>query len=448
MIDNKKILTTSLIMTIVIVAIVIYKKFGNKDEGTLNGIDQSSFENNYLGLETFSEQYYNNLGSLGNASNKAYDYITGNILKMIEKEKNLFWRKPWKLREKFGLYAQNYITKKPYNGINSFMLNFVYPTLRNKDFDLPYFLTFNQIKERKGKLKKGSKGYRVHYFSVIYKEGKKKLSQDAFYKRVEELRKQGKDPYKELDSYAFLKYYTVFNAEDIQEIDFIMPKPVQKPKDREVEKREMAESILDNMPLMPPIVYRDPNRAYYSPGMDLINMPLQQNFISDNEFYSTFFHELSHSTKHKKRLDDNTRGGSKGTKAYAFEELIAELSACFLCGESGIFFDVLQKNSAAYLKGWKARLTEAMKDDNKFFIKAAGKAQKSADYILDRDKEGIPKYIREDKILVSWRIKNDIPGILENKEVPSNEDKILIRSKPVDMMANKQLSLFGINVLA
>ena len=101
---------------------------------------------------------------------------------------------------------------------------------------------------------------------------------------------------------------------------------------------------------------------------------------------------MIHSTGSKKRLSRKF-GTSMRDKKYAFEELVAEIGASFLCAEAG-FLHYTMRNSLAYLKGWRKRLVKLLKEDNRAIFKAAALAQKACDYILDRDKNGTPKYLQ------------------------------------------------------
>lgn len=107
-----------------------------------------------------------------------------------------------------------------------------------------------------------------------------------------------------------------------------------------------------------------------------------EQFKVEQEYYCTLFHEMIHSTGHYERLQRDLKG-KFGSKSYAFEELIAELGASFLCGESGIFYFTMN-NSAAYIKGWSKKLVDELTADNKFFVKAAAAAEKASEFILDR----------------------------------------------------------------
>ena len=97
-------------------------------------------------------------------------------------------------------------------------------------------------------------------------------------------------------------------------------------------------------------------------------------------------------------------GNPKDSREYAYEELIAEMGAAFLCGEAGIFYHTMN-NSAAYVKGWASRLTEIVKKDNRFILRAAAQAQKAADYILSEQKAKSKKTKNDRKPVVRKKSK-------------------------------------------
>lgn len=146
---------------------------------------------------------------------------------------------------------------------------------------------------------------------------------------------------------------------------------------------EEAQRIVDGMSQRPDIKTGEA-RAYYSPSLDYINMPRNELFHSDEEFYSTLFHELTHSTGHASRLNRApvTKSAYFGSSDYSKEELVAEMGASFLCAEAGIVATTID-NSAAYIKGWIAALKS--KDNRGLVIQAAAAAQKAADFILNRN---------------------------------------------------------------
>jgi antirestriction protein ArdC len=114
-------------------------------------------------------------------------------------------------------------------------------------------------------------------------------------------------------------------------------------------------------------------------------MPLLNQFNSSQSFYSTFFHEISHSTGHKKRLNrkEVVETSFFGSCDYGTEELTAELTSAFICAEIGISNENTERNSIAYLKNWK----NAIKADKKLFLMASQRASKSAKYILNKQEE-------------------------------------------------------------
>lgn len=325
-----------------------------------------------------------------------YKIISDKVLAMIESGEELVWRKPWTSIESYGLPATNFVSKKRYKGINSFLLNFIIPWERQRSWKNPYFLTFKQVKKLGGVVKKDAEGYFVTYFQMIYKKGKELITEQQYYEYFarcakSEVFENGVNICTELDEIPVLRYYKVFNGEDISGINFKLKK---EPKKKETERIQAAEAIIASYPTpRPRFVENDPNGAYYIPSKDVINMPKIEAFEKEAAYYSTFFHEMIHSTGHSKRLDRDLKGG-KESKRYAFEELIAELGASFLCGESGILYHTIN-NSAAYLKSWKRNLVNSIQDDNKFFFRACGMAEKASEFMLQRNKMGVPKYLKQ-----------------------------------------------------
>ena len=144
---------------------------------------------------------------------------------------------------------------------------------------------------------------------------------------------------------------------------------------------EKCENIINNMPNKPEIK-NESSQAYYVPASDHVNMPKPESFVKSEFYYSVLFHELSHSTGHKSRLDRHAKEKTShtfGSKDYSKEELVAEMGAAFLCGHTGIEQETID-NSAAYIQSW----VKKFKDKPKMVVSAAAKAQKSTNYILDK----------------------------------------------------------------
>jgi antirestriction protein ArdC len=233
-------------------------------------------------------------------------------------------------------------------------------------FESPYFLTFKQAKELGGFVKSGEKACPVIFWKWLEKQDPGGDSFDENGNRISRI--------------PMLRYYSVFNVAQTEGIpsDKIPPTVTSNNPFNPV---EAAQSIVDGMPHKP-LILNSEARAYYRPSTDLVNVPRPNLFHLPEEYYSTLFHELTHSTGHESRL--NRKGivelNSFGSHEYSKEELVAEMGAAYLSAQSGIVESTIQ-NSAAYISGWLKRL----RNDNKFVVQAAAQAQKAADFILGRN---------------------------------------------------------------
>ncbi len=323
-------------------------------------------------------------GLNGVAQDDIYSYITDLIINTIEKVGHLPWQKDWVGSGADGA-AKNYVSKKEYTGAN-FLLNFDVKFddegkgyLVPIQFKQPYYLTFNQIKDEGASLRKDSKARRVIYYTMIFSfdNGTLQFKTTDREKFADFVRSNGltKDDLKRyLQKIPVIKYYNVFRADDCTGLKF--PEAVGNKK---VNPIEQAQSLIDG--------YKDPptytfvgDKAYYQPATDKLNMPNIKAFKKEASYYCTYFHELTHSTGAKKRLNRDMTG-TFGSKPYAYEELIAELGAVFMCSESGILFQT-KENSAKYLKNWNTVLVNELENDNRFFLKASAQSQKAVNYIL------------------------------------------------------------------
>jgi len=281
---------------------------------------------------------------------KVYEIITDRITEKLE-QGCVPWHQPWAGNSE---YPKNLITKKEYRGINVFMLACA-------GFTSPFWASYKQIKELGGAVNKGKKGWPV-----------------VFWKFMDE-----DDSEENKKHIPLLRYYTVFNIDQTSGIDE-KKIPETAAKYNEMEKLAQCEAVVLAMPQRPEITYNDQRGASYTHSKDRVNMPQMEAFDGAEEYYSTLFHELTHSTGHESRL--NRKGiisgtAAFGTKEYSKEELIAEMGAAFLCGHCQIDNKTID-NSAAYIKSWLKQL----KDDPKMVILAAAQAQKAADFILGIEK--------------------------------------------------------------
>lgn len=271
-----------------------------------------------------------------------YEIITGRIIEKLE-QGTAPWCKPWT----GGEMPRNLVTGKAYRGINLFLLNMA-------NYTSPYWLTFNQCREKGGCVKAGAKATPIVFWNISKVKD-------------EETDEEKKIP--------LLRYYNVFNAEQCEGLNI----PQLEQETREFAPIEVCMMTIAAMPKAPRIQHEQP-KAYYVPSMDYVNMPKPESFNSAEEYYSVLFHELTHSTGHVSRLNRkgiNVNNGF-GSSDYGKEELIAEMGTAFLCGCTGIENRTLD-NSASYVAGW----LKAIKEDKKIVITAAAAAQKAADYILN-----------------------------------------------------------------
>lgn len=284
------------------------------------------------------------------ATERSYREITDKIVSLLE-DGTVPWHKPWSVP---GGEPQNLISRKPYRGINPFLLNL-------EPYASPFWLTFKQAKKLGGHVRKGEKGSPIWFWKLWQRQDQDPNRQPG------EISSRDR-------SIPILRRYTVFNAEQCQELEVPeMPGDARN----EWERIEAAEAIAEGMPNRPEITHGG-RSASYRLGSDSVRMPERDRFESGEKYYSTLFHELTHATGHESRL--NRKGccsGRFGSPSYSREELVAEMGAAFLSGRAGIEHATIEA-SAAYLEHWIGKL----RGDPRLAVQAAGAAQKAADFIL------------------------------------------------------------------
>ena len=278
-----------------------------------------------------------------------YEQITDRIITMLENG-TVPWRKPWNVQT--GL-PRNFVTKKAYRGINTFLLHSMH-------YESPFWLTFRQAQELGGSVKKGEKACPV-----------------VFWKQLEVEDKESH----EIEKIPMLRFYFVFNVAQCDGLKNI-PATVETPATIST----TAEEIVALMPKRPEIKH-GLAKAFYSPGADIVAMPDRARFDTEAGYFATLFHELAHATGHKSRLNRPTitESAGFGSNPYCKEDLIAEMGAAFLCGQAGIAENILE-NSAAYVQNW----LEQLQNDKSLIVQAAAQAQKAADFILDTKFDKVP----------------------------------------------------------
>lgn len=293
-----------------------------------------------------------------------YQMVTDRVMAQLE-QGIIPWQKPWK-NIASGCeddLAISYSSRKPYSFLNQMLLG------RNGEW-----LTFKQVKEMKGSIKKGAKaGMVVFYKRIVVKE----KVQDA----------EGNE--KEKSSVIpMLKYFNVYHIDDCTGIDTkIQPKPAEAEDEVTIEPIEAAEKVINGYLNREKSLKlhndRPSSRAFYSPMFDEVTVPMMKQYDVKDEYYSTLFHELVHSTMTPERM--NRAEGMNNhfaSQKYSREELVAELGAAMLCAATGIKNDGAFKNSVAYIQGWLKEL----RDDKKAIVWAASRSEKAARFIYNGER--------------------------------------------------------------
>jgi antirestriction protein ArdC len=390
----------------------------------LNGSEMEMFDFDDL------QEPENETGLNGIPQADIYDLITKKIIADFENDHN--WESG--INDTFDddvfLTAFNFKTKKPYRGINQLLLGDMFGTgsLQN-----PFYLTFNQVKELKGTIRKGAKSHDAIFYTILYKYKDFKTTDRK--KFIEYLKSRGDFKPEEIatvvaqNGYGILRIYNVFNGKDIDGIDF---KLADLKATVSNEKIEIADKIIEKYPAPAPAIKYGGKQPFYERVRDYVQMPKKTSFNDIRIFYAVMFHELVHSTGSVNRLN-REKGAKFGDNKYAFEELVAEIGACFLSATCGFLYYV-NKNANAYIKGWRQGIIAELKEDNKGIFKAAALAQKAVDFMLTN--------ITEKDFEASEKISVKKTEVKEKKSV-SKKPTIKQLPKPtIAKRKQKQLSLF------
>jgi antirestriction protein ArdC len=279
----------------------------------------------------------------------SYEVITNVILEMLD-QGVVPWRQSWHdVRRPTSLTSG-----RPYRGLNVMLLACI---AAMNGFSSPYWLTFNQIKERGGSVQKGTKSTPVVFWKLWERPNEKAETEEE-----------------DKDVVPVLRYYRVFNVEQCTGIE---APPVPEAPIQEFTPLEICEQVLAEMP-RPPTLKHQGFQPCYNPDHDEVIMPQPEYFHTRENYYAVLFHEVTHATGHPDRLNRQASSSYK-SPAYAREELVAEMGSAFLCGHCHIEKPILT-NAAAYIQSWRHRLS----DDPKLVVMAGAQAQKAADYVLNR----------------------------------------------------------------
>jgi antirestriction protein ArdC len=288
----------------------------------------------------------------GESRANVYDEITSKIIAELEAER-VPWVQPWGTAVAKAPLAmpKNASTGRQYSGVNVLIL---WGAVIEHEFTGQSWLTFRQALSLGGHVRKGERGTTVVYADRFIPDGEKKRAAET-----------GEDA----QAIPFLKRFTVFNADQCDElpteIATVAPPPLPGVIEPQVEALIKATAIDFRI---------GGNRAFYVPSADYVQVPPPAAYFQPIDWHRTALHELGHASGHHSRLNRDL-SGAHGSKKYAFEELVAELCAAFSCASLGIVPTV---RHADYIASW----LEVLREDNRAVVRAASQATKAADYIL------------------------------------------------------------------
>lgn len=292
-----------------------------------------------------------------------FQLVTDRIVEQLSKGV-VPWQRPWSMSSDHA--AINYVTRNAYSLLNQILL-----------FEGGEYLTFKQCKALGGSVKKGAKARIVVFYTTSSIKKKKVVDEETGEEREITLTK--------LYDMPVLKAYHVFHIKDCEGIESKL-QDVKEAEAYDTTQIERAEKVInDYLGREKTLKFHNDqpsNRAYYSPIGDEVRVPMLSQFKQAEEYYSTAFHELGHSTgvptrcNRQGEVDGLTYFGSKN---YSREELVAEMSSALLCNLTGIDTEKAFNNSVAYIDGWIKHL----KDQKTAFVWAARRAEAAVKYIMN-----------------------------------------------------------------
>lgn len=272
-----------------------------------------------------------------------YEIVTNRVIEQLEAG-IIPWKRPWCGSD----LAYNRVSKKSYSLLNQLLLS--------KPGE---WATFKQWSTLGGKVKKGEKGEVVVFWKID-------KSEDPDTHRV--------------TSFPILRYYKVFHISQVEGVDSLEANPGVGNEPIDEAERVIADYVKRSGVKF---VEQTSGRAFYRPSEDMVVVPKKEQFSAIEEYYSTSFHELVHSTGHKSRLDRLTTVAAFGSDVYSKEELVAEIGSASILALIGIETEQTATNSTAYLVNWLG----ALKNDPYMIVSAASRAEKAVKMIMGTESE-------------------------------------------------------------
>ncbi len=280
-----------------------------------------------------------------------YQAVTDRIVAALEAG-TAPWRRPWVSGARTTVPGMpcNAVSGRTYRGINAVLLAM---TQYAHGSDDPRWLTYKQASDHGWQVRAGERGTPVVFFKRLdVHERPEGCEGEATVRRV-----------------PLLRGFTAFHA---TQVDGIGPYRPPTPDEAPWRKPDAPELIVARSGVR---VRTGGNQAFYSPTLDLIGMPVAAAFRTPEGYAATLLHELGHASAAPSRLGRDLTGRF-GSRAYAFEELVADLTSCFVGTVLGLPCDV--ENHASYLQSW----LEILREDKRAVFRAAAAAQKAADWML------------------------------------------------------------------
>jgi len=268
-----------------------------------------------------------------------YAQVTEHVIAQLEAG-IVPWVRPWRFQKTFGIMPQNAATGRPYTGINILIL---WAARDAFGYASNGWMTFRQAHAKGGTVRKGEKGTPIVFMKPL---------------RIKEPEAD------EEKTIRMLRSYYVFNTEQIDGLPTAEPQIIPpQPEGR----------VSDFIKAIGATVQHGGNRACYVPSLDFISLPHPHQFESVGSYYATSLHEHAHWSGAKDRLNRDL-SGRFGTQSYAAEELVAELTAAFLCAHLDIEGEL---RHADYIGHW----LQLLKSDERAIFTAAAKASQAATYL-------------------------------------------------------------------
>lgn len=288
-----------------------------------------------------------------------YQTITDRIVAQIEAGAGA-WELPWRKRQGSAqpLAQPRNISGRAYRGGNTLML---WAAAEAFGYPHPVWGTYKQWSERGCQVRKGEKSTMIVFWKQM--PGKPRLTEGE-----DGGEDEGGKPY------LMARGYFVFNAAQVEGFEPTMVGKTATPADLPEDERIAAADGF--FAALGATLHHGGERAFYQPSGDLIRMPEFGQFKSAVGYYAVLAHEHVHWTGAKHRLNREF-GARFGDQAYAFEELVAELGAAFMCAHLGLANEP-RPDHARYIASW----IEVLRHDKRAIFTAASKAQAAADWLI------------------------------------------------------------------